>query len=402
MWTLAELRIAWISEAPSGSDRVRLLLVVGARPNFVKAEPLLRAFDASDRVDALLIHTGQHYDPSLSSELFADLGLRAPDRHLGIGSGSRAQQVANIAIAFEPVCLETKPDQIVVVGDVNSTLAAALVAQGLGVPLAHVEAGLRSRDRTMPEEINRLLTDILCDTLFTSTVEAGENLIREGVDEARIHFVGNVMIDTLLRLMPKARERAIFNRWGLGIQSYALATVHRPGNVDEPGALNRLAQILMDTARQIPTVFSIHPRTMLRLRESGLTAELESAAGFFSIYPPLSYIDFLNLMMNARVVLTDSGGIQEETTVLGIPCLTLRPNTERPITLSLGTNRLVGTDPPSVRAALKVTLDSPMPDPVQLPMWDGQAADRIAKILIRNHDLMADSGPLPADQAEGT
>lgn len=343
----------------------------------------MRAFQSHPQAEIVLLHTGQHYDPALSAELFQDLQLREPDRHLGVGSGTRPEQLASIITAFESVCLELKPDQVVVFGDVNSTVAAAIVAQALDIRLAHVEAGLRSGDRSMPEEINRLLTDTLADLLFTPTEEAGENLAREGIPQSRIFFVGNIMIDSLIRCLPRAAERSAYRRWGLQPRGYALATVHRPSNVDDREHLERLVATIRETTRRLPLAFSIHPRTMASLQRFGLMAELQAIATAHSVFPPLSYLDFLNLMANARVVLTDSGGIQEETTVLGIPCLTLRPNTERPITLTSGTNQLVGPDPATVIAHLDAVLARPMPEPMSPPLWDGRTGERIAEILLR-------------------
>jgi len=361
---------------------LRLILVVGARPNFVKAEPLLRALASRPQVETILLHTGQHYDPALSQELFTDLQLRQPDRHLGVGSGSRSQQLAKVIAAFESACLELKPDQVVVFGDVNSTLGAAMVAQSLDVRVAHVEAGLRSRDRSMPEEINRVLTDELADLLFTPTEEASENLLREGIPASRIRLVGNIMIDSLVRCLPRAAERQIYSRWDLRPRQYALATVHRPSNVDDVHDLRNLVTIIRETTQRLPLVFSIHPRTMASLERFDLLEELKHVEAAHSLYPPLSYLDFLNLMANARVVLTDSGGIQEETSVLGIPCLTLRPNTERPITLTQGTNALVGSDPRNVIPRLDAILAESMPRPSKIALWDGHTAERIVSELL--------------------
>ncbi len=354
----------------------------------MKAEPLVRALESSGTCEVFLVHTGQHYDPSLSMRLFNDLGLRLPDRHLGIGSGSRSEQLARIMLVFEKTCLELAPDIVIVVGDVNSTLAAAIVSQSLGIRLAHVEAGLRSGDLTMPEETNRRLTDALSDLLFTPTEQAGENLLREGISPSRIHFVGNIMIDSLLRCLPLASTRKLYARWRLRRRGYALMTVHRPNNVDDREALKRLVTLISRTAEVIPLIFSIHPRTMTSLERFGLQDALSTVAGAYNVYPPLSYLDFLGLMANARVVLTDSGGVQEETSVLGIPCLTLRSNTERPITLTEGTNRLVGADPSSVMSELEQTLRNPMPRPSRPPLWDGHTAERVIRVVLGVEESM--------------
>jgi UDP-N-acetylglucosamine 2-epimerase (non-hydrolysing) len=356
-------------------------LVVGARPNFIKAEPLVRESERYSGVELLLVHTGQHYDAALSENTFTDLGLRPPDRHLGVGSGTRAEQLARVLTGFQAVCAELKPDSVIVVGDVNSTLAAALVTQALGIHLSHVEAGLRSEDRTMPEEINRILTDSLSDLLFTPTEGANANLLREGIPDSKIHLVGNIMIDSLDRCLPLARDRRVYVKWGCEPREYAVLTVHRPSNVDSPQDLAKLVRIIRETSDRLPTIFSMHPRTKAALERFDLWTELQSLTRAFSLYPPLSYLDFLNLEANARLVLTDSGGIQEETTVLGVPCLTLRSNTERPITVSEGTNRLVGLDLPVVLREVDRVLHEPPPGSYRPPMWDGRTAERIMRIV---------------------
>jgi|RhiMethySRZTD1v2_1073278.scaffolds.fasta_scaffold32795_5 UDP-N-acetylglucosamine 2-epimerase (non-hydrolysing) len=366
--------------------RRRLLLVAGARPNFMKVAPLLRALRRRpDRFEPILVHTGQHYDEAMSDVFFAELGIPRPDRHLGVGSGSHAAQTARIMEAFEPVVLETKPDRVVVVGDVNSTAACALVASKLSppVPVAHVEAGLRSFDREMPEEINRLVTDALSDLLFTTSPDADENLRSEGVPRRRIHRVGNLMIDTLLAFARRADASDVLRRLALE-PPYALLTLHRPSNVDDEATLRRILAALREIGRGMPVLFPAHPRTADRLRRlgegNGVGAE-DGAARGLRLVDPLGYLDFLHLQKRAALVLTDSGGVQEETTILGVPCLTLRENTERPITLTRGTNRLVGTDTGRIVAAARRALAAKRRRPPSIPMWDGRAAERIARVL---------------------
>ncbi len=360
---------------------MHVLHVVGARPNFMKAAPVLRALAAHSAVRQTLIHTGQHYDASMSDVFFRQLDLPAPDCNLEVGSSTHAQQTAAIMAAFEPVLLERKPDLVLVYGDVNSTVAAALVGSKLGVRVGHVEAGLRSRDRSMPEEINRLLTDQLSDLLFTPSADADENLLQEGIEPSRIHRVGNVMIDTLVRLLPRAAEH-----FPPSVPApYALVTLHRPSNVDDLPWLRELLATLEDLSRQLNIVFPVHPRTRQRL------AELDAVAANARLRPiePLPYLEFLALQQRATLVVTDSGGIQEETTFLGIPCLTVRDNTERPITITHGTNQLVGRNLERLRTAAAEILEksSPMKDRNQscrVPLWDGHAAERIATILIED------------------
>ena len=356
------------------SRNVKYLLVAGARPNFMKIAPIYRAFSANRRgQQLLLVHTGQHYSRNMSDDFFRDLGIPQPDINLEVGSGSHAEQTARIMMAFEPVCLEHRPDWVVVVGDVNSTLACALTAKKLGIRVAHVEAGLRSRDMSMPEEINRLCTDAISDLLFTTDVLAGANLRNEGVAEAKIRFVGNTMIDTLRQQIDRARALPVPD--GLAAGGYAILTLHRPSNVDSAecfapilGAINRIADCL-------PVVFPVHPRTAARLSGAQLHPRLR-------IVEPMSYLPFLNLVANARMVLTDSGGIQEETTVLGVPCLTMRPNTERPITCEIGTNIVVGSDPERILHEASEILNG-RARPGAIPeKWDGHAAERIVDVLL--------------------
>jgi UDP-N-acetylglucosamine 2-epimerase (non-hydrolysing) len=355
---------------------VNIFNVVGARPNFMKIAPLLAEMRRHSDLRFLLIHTGQHYDEGMSDVFFRDLGIPEPDLHLGVGSGSHAVQTGKIMVAFEEILRKERPDLVLVVGDVNSTLACSVVAAKEQVSVAHVEAGLRSFDRTMPEEINRIVTDALSTYLFTTSPEAEVNLRNEGVAAERIHFVGNVMIDSLERCSARAEASPIRSR--LGVEGdYALLTLHRPGNVDEVEPLRRIFRGLERIARRIPILFPIHPRTVRMLEEFGIS----TAPSGLRVMEPLGYLDFLHLERHARLVLTDSGGIQEETTVMGVPCLTLRENTERPITLTEGTNALVGNDPDRIVAKAMEILDSPRPAPRRPRLWDGKAAERIVRIL---------------------
>jgi UDP-N-acetylglucosamine 2-epimerase (non-hydrolysing) len=350
--------------------------VVGARPNYMKIAPVMEALRPVDGLRQLLVNTGQHYDDSMAGGFLRDLELPCPDRDLGIGSGSHAVQTARVMMAFEEICLEERPDLVVVVGDVNSTLAASLVAAKLVVPLAHVEAGLRSFDRSMPEEINRIVTDRLADLLLTPSRDANENLRAEGIPEERIHLVGNVMIDTLRRRLPLATLDRIRDRIPVAERSYAVLTLHRPSNVDEPDTFRNILRAVRTIASTLPVVFPVHPRTRNRLREFNLEAELDGTI----LTEPLGYIDFLSLTSHARLVLTDSGGLQEESTALGISCLTLRQNTERPVTVTQGTNRVVGTRTSDIirgfEQAMAATASPPIPE-----LWDGHAADRIAAVV---------------------
>ncbi len=356
----------------------RILVVAGARPNFMKVAPLLRVLHARAGFEPILVHTGQHYDAAMSGGFFSDLGIPEPDVNLGVGSGSHAEQTGQVLIKIEQLIVERSPDVILVVGDVNSTLAATLAAVKLQVPVAHVEAGLRSGDRAMPEEINRVLTDAVSTWLFV-TEEAGRtNLLREGVDPARIHLVGNVMIDTLMGNLTRARELDTLTRLGLEAGGYAVLTLHRPSNVDDPARLRSLFDALETIHRRVPIVFPIHPRTRAAIEE-----RLGGRGPALQLTEPLGYLDFLRLMADARLVLTDSGGIQEETTVLGVPCLTLRDNTERPITVSEGTNTIVGSDPTAVVAAALDVLESGGKAGRSPSLWDGRAAERIIDVLER-------------------
>ena len=360
----------------------RVIHVVGARPNFMKTAPIMAEMaKRPEQFEQKLVHTGQHYDANMSDAFFADLELPAPDVTLGVGSGSHAAQTARVMQAIEPVLVECRPDLLMVVGDVNSTLAAALVAAKLGIPVAHVEAGLRSRDRTMPEEVNRILTDQIADVLFTTEQSGNENLIREGIPAHKIHFVGNVMIDSLLRSLPLAERSTVLERLSLSAARYVVVTLHRPFNVDDPVTLREILDALSELARDLPVVFSVHPRTRERILAMGFRA----AGTDLRLIEPLGYVDFLRLYSVAALVVTDSGGLQEETTYLGVPCLTLRPNTERPITITHGTNRLVASNRDAiVREARSCLRTAAKNSRVALPLWDGRAADRIVDALLRS------------------
>lgn len=361
---------------------LKVISVVGARPNFMKVAPLVDAMKRREREFApLVVHTGQHYDAMMSDAFFRDLDLPEPDLFLNVGSGSHAAQTAGVMERFEPVVLQEKPDWVLVVGDVNSTLACALVCVKLGVKVAHVEAGLRSRDRTMPEEINRLLTDQIADLLFTPSEDADANLRAEGIPEGRIRFVGNIMIDSLLKLVERAKESPIRKDLGVADKDYAVLTLHRPANVDDRKSLGRILDSLEEIGQRLPVIFPVHPRTRKTLAQFGLTRRMEEAEGL-RLIEPLGYLDFLSLYSGARLVLTDSGGIQEETTVLGIPCLTLRENTERPITVEMGTNTIVGTDPQRITDAAFAALDNGRPPEHRVPpLWDGHTSQRILDSL---------------------
>src|ERR1035438_439382 len=369
--------------------RPKFIVVAGARPNFMKIAPIMASFGknniTSGKVSVKLVHTGQHYDRKMSDDFFTDLEIQAPDINLAIGSGTHAEQTARVMMAFEQICLQEKPDWVVVVGDVNSTLACSVTARKLGVNVAHVEAGLRSRDMSMPEEINRLCTDAVSNLLFTTDELAGNNLRNEGVSDDRIDFVGNTMIDTLLRNLNKALSLPL--PAGLRERGYAVVTLHRPSNVDSVETLRPLFHAIQKVAEQIPVVFPAHPRTQNSLQKFGL---LKTGMDI-RLIEPVSYLPFISLVRRACFVLTDSGGIQEETTVLKIPCLTMRNNTERPITCTLGTNILVGTDPERiVRTAFDV-LNHGIGKSSIPPKWDGASGDRIVTALVACVGL-SDSG----------
>jgi UDP-N-acetylglucosamine 2-epimerase (non-hydrolysing) len=347
----------------------------------MKIAPVMRALTARADVQEMLVHTGQHYDERMSRLFFDELEIPRPDLNLEVGSASHAVQTAEIMKRFEPICIEHKPDWVVVVGDVNSTIACALVAVKLGIKVAHVEAGLRSFDRTMPEEINRILTDALSDMLFVTEQSGVENLRHEGVDDAQVHFVGNVMIDTLLRSKARAADSEILSKLGLTKNRYAAVTLHRPSNVDCADAFSGILDAFAEIAQELPIVFPMHPRSKSKLGTLGL-AERASEIANLHLVEPLGYLDFMKLMGDAAVVLTDSGGIQEETTILGVPCLTLRDNTERPVTLSQGTNRLTGNSTDAIVSAYREVRENP-PTTKRIPdLWDGHAAERIVEQLL--------------------
>jgi UDP-N-acetylglucosamine 2-epimerase (non-hydrolysing) len=349
---------------------VRVICVAGARPNFMKVAPLLSALDEVG-VETILVHTGQHYDPDMSDVFFDELGMRAPDHHLGIGSGSHAEQTAKVMVAFEPLLAAVEPDVVVVVGDVNSTLACALVTAKALPLLAHVEAGLRSNDWTMPEEINRVVTDRVSDLLFAPSADAVDNLRSEGLPAEKIHLVGNVMVDSLLAHLDAATARPILTELGISPFSYGLVTLHRPSTVDEPILLTVMSA-LAELSRELPLVFPVHPRVRPRL--SGIPL------GDIRLIEPAGYLDFIALESQARVVLTDSGGVQEETTILGVPCLTLRESTERPITVTEGTNTVVGRDPVRILREARRAMARPM-EAARPHLWDGLTSHRIATTL---------------------
>jgi UDP-N-acetylglucosamine 2-epimerase (non-hydrolysing) len=359
---------------------IKILLVVGARPNFMKVAPVASALAmASDEFKQILVHTGQHYDANMSQVFFDELAMPRPDVNLEVGSGTHAGQTAEVMRRFEPVLLAHQPDWLLVPGDVNSTLACALVASKAGVPVAHLEAGLRSFDRAMPEEINRLLTDQISDLLLIPSLDAQTNLVREGIPRKKIHFVGNAMIDTLIRLLPTARKRldSLLSSHKL-YGNYALATLHRPSNVDDPETLREIIGGLRDLGEVLPIVFPVHPRTRQRISAEGLVP----GGTRILLTEPLGYLDFLALESQASIVITDSGGVQEETTYLGIPCLTLRPNTERPITITQGTNRLIQGSREALMAAASQVLGKRRPQKRGIPrLWDGHTGERVVQVF---------------------
>ena len=361
---------------------IRVVNIVGARPNFMKMAPIHRSMQENPSFDPVLVHTGQHYDERMSRVFFDELGMPEPDLFLGVGSGSHAEQTAQVMMQLEPELRRLAPDLVLVVGDVNSTIAAALTAVKLHIPVAHVEAGLRSFDRTMPEEINRVLTDAVSDYLFVTEPSGVRNLKREGRNGNNVYLVGNLMIDSLEQHRARAATVPVLERLGLDAGEYALLTLHRPSNVDDPVALQRIFAALEEIQKSNPVVFPAHPRTVSRLQAFGLLERVEEMPGF-RLLEPLGYLEFLRLMMDARVVLTDSGGIQEETTALGVPCITLRENTERPITLEVGTNVLVGTEPGKIYQAFEQVINGKAKRGERPPLWDGHAAERIVGILER-------------------
>jgi UDP-N-acetylglucosamine 2-epimerase (non-hydrolysing) len=373
-------------ESPAGQDsrpKIKALIVVGARPNFMKAAPIcaeMRRRPAEFSVK--IVHTGQHYDAAMSDAFFADLGLPEPDFHLGVGSASHTVQTAKIMMAFEPIVEAERPDWVLVVGDVNSTMACSLVCAKMGVKVAHVEAGLRSGDHSMPEEINRIVTDAVADLLLTPSPDADENLKREGIPAEKIRFVGNVMIDSLFENLKRAEISVVREELGLAEGGYAVLTMHRPSNVDERDNLEPLVEALIEIAERVPIIFPVHPRTKTKIEEFGLNEQINASS--LKLIEPLGYVDFLRLYSGARFVVTDSGGLQEETTALGIPCLTIRENTERPVTVTMGTNRVVGTNPDKLKSSAFELLESPSrPSDKKIPpLWDGKAAVRICDQLL--------------------
>jgi UDP-N-acetylglucosamine 2-epimerase (non-hydrolysing) len=360
---------------------MKIVNIVGARPNFMKIAPLMAEYGKHGQIEPVLVHTGQHYDEKMSKLFFRELSIPEPDVNLEVGSASHAVQTAEIMKAFEPVVNEHKPDVVVVVGDVNSAIACGLVAVKLGVTLVHVEAGLRSFDRSMPEEINRVLTDSISDVLFCTEQSGVDNLIHEGVPPKKIFLVGNVMIDTLLRNKAKAEDSEILNQLDLDGDDFAVLTLHRPSNVDDAAVLGRIFDALEIIQNDMPVIFPVHPRTRRNLYSTPLGARVDAMLGL-RLLDPVGYLDFLKLMSSARIVLTDSGGIQEETTILQIPCLTLRENTERPITTEIGTNHIVGTDPTRITEGYRQVLDGHKHRVQVPPLWDGHAAERIVEILL--------------------
>jgi UDP-N-acetylglucosamine 2-epimerase (non-hydrolysing) len=362
---------------------MRVCHVVGARPNYMKAAPVIRALQQRPEIEQVLVHTGQHYDFNMSDVFFHELEIPAPDINLKVGSGSHAQQTAEIMLRFETVILDRKPDLVLVYGDVNSTVAAALVCAKLGVRVGHVEAGLRSFDRTMPEEVNRVLTDQVADLLFTPSVDGNTNLAREGIAAKKVFLVGNVMIDTLVRMLPKTRGHMPMQL----PQRYALVTLHRPSNVDDLDWLRDMLEMLSGARADLGVVFPVHPRTRQRMSQIK-----SSFNGNVRLLEPLPYLQFLALEQGASLVITDSGGIQEETTFLGIPCLTVRDNTERPITVELGTNELVGRDLKHIASTIERVLDGPTKTVEMPPLWDGHAAERIADVIVGRRRLRCAAG----------
>lgn len=362
-------------------SQIKVFLIAGARPNFMKVGPLWQEFKKyPDMFRTQLIHTGQHYDVEMSDVFFHDLNLPQPDQHLGVGSGTHAEQTAKVMVEFERVCLKEKPDLVVVVGDVNSTMACAIVAKKLCILVAHVEAGLRSRDWTMPEEINRVVTDSVSDFLFTPSRDADKNLLTEGVRSDRIHFVGNVMIDSLLAQLPRTDSRDTLTRFGVEPGKYVTLTLHRPGNVDNPEVFRGIVNVMIELSKEYPIIWPIHPRSQKMLDQLGSFNDSERSQGL-KLTSPLGYLDMLTLNRRARMVITDSGGLQEEATVLGIPCITVRENTERPVTVEVGSNHIAGTQPSGIRDAISSILNRKSHSNTIPELWDGKAAVRTVDVL---------------------
>ena len=376
-----------VNEHPS--SRLRIMSIVGARPNMMKVAPLMAELHLHDDIQAVLVHTGQHYDYSMSQVFFDQLHMPHPDYNLEVGSGTHYAQTAEIIRRFGELVQQDRPDMVLVAGDVNSTIACALVAAKERIPVAHVEAGLRSFDRNMPEEINRILTDAVSDLLFTTEESGNRNLANEGVAPGKVFFVGNLMIDSLVMALETARESSLRSQLGLISQRYAVLTLHRPSNVDDGEQLTSTLDAIVQIAQRIPVLFPAHPRTARNIAQAGLKAVRTWEGGEIHepalwMMPPASYLDFLGLLQHALMVMTDSGGVQEETTFLGVPCLTYRENTERPVTVSMGTNKVVGCDPQRLLHSALAVLESPgqvRSAPVRPPLWDGQTAPRIVRIL---------------------
>ena len=369
---------------------MKIIHVVGARPNFMKIAPIIANCQKSNEIESLLIHTGQHYDEKMSDLFFSQLGIPEPDINLEVGSASHAVQTAEIMKAFEPIVLEHKPDAILVVGDVNSTIACGIVAVKLGIKLIHVEAGLRSGDRTMPEEINRILTDSISDMLFCTEQSGVDNLVNEGIPQNKVFHVGNVMIDTLLQNKKKSEDSNILRQLGLNSNGFAVLTLHRPSNVDDSIVFGRILDALEIIQNDMPIIFPIHPRTRQNLTSLGLDERIKNIPNL-QLVEPLGYLDFLKLMASACVVLTDSGGIQEETTILKVPCLTLRENTERPVTTEIGSNQIVGNAPEMIVKAYNRAIGPLWREPQTPPLWDGDAAKRIIDIIIKDYQSNSNS-----------
>jgi UDP-N-acetylglucosamine 2-epimerase (non-hydrolysing) len=379
-----------VARLTTRSVRDRLIVhSVGARPNFVKMAPLIEALERRGATNQLVVHTGQHYDRRMSEEILEDLNFPAPDYSLGVGSGTHGAQTGKVLIAFEEILISTRPTVVVVAGDVNSTVACALAAAKLHIPVVHVESGLRSGDWSMPEEINRVLTDRLSDLLLTHSPEAEENLAREGIDIGKVRFVGNTMIDSLRRFEGVARARSIWAKYGLSPRNYVLVTLHRPSNVDDEARLERIVDGLCAMATEAPVIFPVHPRTRARLAAGAALDRLENAG--VQCAEPVGYLDFLSLQIGAGTIVTDSGGVQEEASALGISCYTLRANTERPITISRGTNTLLGDDP---NRLAQVKLSRRPPIPCAIPLWDGRAAERAADAIVEELPAVLSDVPL--------
>ncbi len=359
---------------------MKIINVVGARPNFMKIAPVMTAMEKSNKIEPLLLHTGQHYDEKMSSLFFEELNIRKPDIYLGVGSDTHAKQVAKIMEKFDDVAAEVKPDAILVVGDVNSTMACSIVAAKLGIKIIHLEAGLRSYDRTMPEEINRIVTDSLADLLLTPSEDGTANLLKEGVDKSKIHLVGNIMIDTLFHFLPLAEKSKIMAEHNLKKDEYALVTLHRPSNVDEKESLSAILNTLKIIQQNLKIVFPVHPRTTHKIRDFGLE-NLVSSMPNLIITEPIGYLDFQKLMSNSKFVITDSGGIQEETTALKIPCITVRENTERPVTIWEGSNELAGTDMKKVLELSQKAINNNWKESKIPNLWDGKTSSRVVSAI---------------------